>query len=106
MLQFPPFGDALDVGQARPCTSHSTIPPVWWRWGRGSGRRGAQSADHLGEKRWQWGVVGEVVYVVGKTVSDMVCRSHTNPLLRTLTGYFARQPAIPCGVRLVLLTLR
>ena len=40
--------------------------------------------------------MGEVVYVLGKTVSDMVCRSHTNPLLRALTGYIARQPAIPC----------
>ena len=26
MLQFPPFGGALDVGQAQPCTSHSAIP--------------------------------------------------------------------------------
>ena len=40
--------------------------------------------------------MGEVVYVVGKTVSDMVCCSHANPLLRALTGYIARQPAIPC----------
>ena len=23
----PPFGGALDVGRARPCTSHSVIPP-------------------------------------------------------------------------------
>ena len=40
--------------------------------------------------------MGEVVYVLGKTVSDMVCCSHANPLLRALTAYFARQPAIPC----------
>ena len=40
--------------------------------------------------------MGEVVYVVGKTVSDMVCCSHANLLLRALTGYFARKPAIPC----------
>ena len=59
-------------------------------------RRGAQSADHLGEKRRQWGVVGEVVCVLGKTVSDMVCCSHANPLLRALTGYIVRKPAIPC----------
>ena len=39
--------------------------------------------------------MGEVVYVLGKTVSDMVCRSHANPLLRALTGYLARKPAIP-----------
>ena len=31
MVQFPPFGDALDVGRARPCASHSAIPSVWWR---------------------------------------------------------------------------
>ena len=30
--------------------------------------------------------MGEVVYVVGKAVSDMVCRSRANPLLRALTG--------------------
>ena len=29
MVQFPPFGGALDVGQAQPCTSHSASPPVW-----------------------------------------------------------------------------
>ena len=39
--------------------------------------------------------MGEVVYVLGKTVSDMVCCSHANPLLRALTGYIARKPAIP-----------
>ena len=33
---------------------------------------------------------------MGKTVSDMVCCSHANPLLRVLTGYIARKPAIPC----------
>ncbi len=30
LVQFPPFGGALDVGRARPCTSHSASPPVWW----------------------------------------------------------------------------
>ena len=40
--------------------------------------------------------MGEVVYVLGKTVSDMVCCSHANPLLQVLTGYIARKPAIPC----------
>ena len=33
---------------------------------------------------------------MGKTVSDMVCCSHVNVLVRALTGYFARKPAIPC----------
>ena len=40
--------------------------------------------------------MGEVVYVVGKTVSDMVCCSHANLLVRALTGSIARQPTIPC----------
>ena len=40
--------------------------------------------------------MGEVVYVLGKTVSDMVCCSHANPLLRALTRNIARKPAIPC----------
>ena len=39
--------------------------------------------------------MGEVVYVVGKTVSDMVCCSHANLLVRALTGYIARKPAVP-----------
>ena len=30
LVQFPPFGGALDVGRARPCTSRSASPPVWW----------------------------------------------------------------------------
>ena len=30
--------------------------------------------------------MGEVVCVVGKTVSDMVCCSHANLLVRALTG--------------------
>ena len=33
---------------------------------------------------------------VGTTAPGLVCRSHVNPLLRALTGYFARKPAIPC----------
>ena len=38
--------------------------------------------------------MGEVVCVVGKTVSDMVCCSHANLLVRALTGYIARKPAL------------
>ena len=40
--------------------------------------------------------MGEVVCVLGKTVSDMVCCSHANPLLRALTSYVARKPGIAC----------
>jgi len=43
MLQFPPFGGALDVGRARPCTSHSAIPSVWWRCHWKAGRARARS---------------------------------------------------------------
>ena len=32
---------------------------------------------------------------MGTTVPGLVCRSRANPLLRSLTGYFARKPAIP-----------
>ena len=35
-------------------------------------RYGAQSADHLGEKRRKWGVVGEVDYVLGTQVPGTV----------------------------------
>ena len=38
----------------------------------------AHSADHLGNKRRQWGVVGEVVCVVGAMAPGLVCRSHAN----------------------------
>ena len=27
MVQFPPFGGALDMGRARPCASYAAIPP-------------------------------------------------------------------------------
>ena len=42
MLQFPPFGGALDVGRARPRASNAAIPPVWWR-----PRRGVSSTARL-----------------------------------------------------------
>ena len=57
--------------------SIAAIPPVWWlrgrgsgHWGRGSGQCGAHSADHLGERHWQWGntaEAAEAVCVVGTT---------------------------------------
>ena len=52
--------------------------PVWWC-GRGSRWCGAQRADHLGEKRRQWAVVGEVVCVVGTTTPGVACWSHVHP---------------------------
>ena len=37
-----------------------------------------------------------MVCIVDTPMPGLVCRSHANPLLRALTGYFARKPAIPC----------
>ena len=56
----------------------------------------AHIADHRGDKRRQWGVVGEAVCIVDTTTPDRARRSHTNPLSRALTSYLARKPAIPC----------
>ena len=41
---------------------------------------GAQSADHLGEKRRKSGVVGEVVCVLGAVVSVVVAVLAAGPL--------------------------
>ena len=38
----------------------------------------AHSANHLGNKRRQRGVVGEVACVMGTTAPDLACRSHAN----------------------------
>ena len=38
----------------------------------------ARVADQLGNKRRKWGVVGEVVCVVGAMAPGLVCRSHAN----------------------------
>ena len=80
MVQFPPFGCcevAVRGGEVAVRGGEVAV-----RGGEVEVQGGvrAQSADHLGERRRQWGVVGEVVCVLGKTVSDMVCCSHANPL--------------------------
>ena len=46
--------------------------------GEGAVRGGAHVANHLGDKRRQRGVVGEVVCVVDATAPDLVYRSHMN----------------------------
>ena len=51
------------------------FPPDWWQRSHDVRRCGAQSADHLGEKRRNWVVVGKVVCVLGTTVSGMARRS-------------------------------
>ena len=56
----------------------------------------AHIAGHRGDKRRQWGVVGEAVCIVDTTTPGRACRSHANPLLRVLACYFAHKPAIPC----------
>ena len=70
------------------------ILPDWWRRGRNLRTCNAQVADHLGEKRRKWATSGKVVCVLGATMSGMVCWSHVNPLLRAVTRYIARKPAI------------
>ena len=37
-----------------------------------------------------------MVCIVDTPMPGLVYRSHANPLLRALTGYIARKPAIPC----------
>ena len=53
-----------------------------------------QSADRRGEKRGRWAARGEVVCVLGAPASVVACCSHVNPLLRAVTRYVARKPAI------------
>ena len=53
-----------------------------------------QSADRRGEKRGRRTASGEVVCVLGAPASVVACCSHVNPLLRAVTRYVARKPAI------------
>ena len=53
-----------------------------------------QSADRRGEKRGRRAASGEVVCVLGAPASVVACCSHVNPLLRAVTRYVARKPAI------------
>ena len=46
MVQFPPFGGALDVGRARPCAPHDAIPPFA---GGEAAVRGGEAAVRGGE---------------------------------------------------------
>ena len=69
----------LSACRRRVAGSNGAIPPVWWWCGRGSRWCRAQSADHLGEKRRQWAVVGEVVCVGSATTPGLARRSHIHP---------------------------
>ena len=80
------------------CTTRSPLAACRRRVG---GWCGAQIADHLGEQRRKWGVVGEVVCVLGAAVfwhgvlrAREPAVSHINLLLRVLTRYVACEPAI------------
>ena len=53
-----------------------------------------QSADRRGEKRGRRAASGEVVCVLGAPASVVACCSHVNPLLRAVTRYVARKPAV------------
>ena len=46
VVQFPPFGGALDVGRARPCAPHDAIPPFA---GGEAAVRGGEAAVRGGE---------------------------------------------------------
>jgi len=73
--------EELAVGVSPACRgSNDAISPVWWRWRRGLRWCGAQSADHLDEKRWKRQVVGEVVCVLGATVSVVVAVLAAGPI--------------------------
>ena len=89
---FAPLGASLrrvaGVSRLSWCNS-----PVWWC-GRGSRWCRAQRADHLGEKRRQWAVVGEVVCVGSTTTPGLARRSHIHPLR------CEREPAIACANQL------
>ena len=78
-------------GASAPVSCNS---PAWRRRGRCSRWYGAQTSDHLGEKPRKRAASGEVVCVLGATVSGVVCWLHANPLLRVLIRYIARKPAI------------
>lgn len=53
-----------------------------------------QGADRRGEKRGRWAASGKVVCVLGAPASVVACCSHVNPLLRAVTRYVVRKPAI------------
>ena len=70
------------------------FPPDWRRRGRGLRRCGRQSADPLGKKSPKTVVLTEWICVLGATVSVVAHCAHANPLLRVLTRYVARKPAM------------
>ena len=94
MLQFPPFGGALDVGRAQPCASHTAqFPPFG----------GGEVAVRGGEVAVRGGVVPNVQTTSAKN-ADKGCRGRGG--LRCWHnsarpgGSLAREPAIACANRL------
>ena len=102
MVQFPPFGDALDTGRARPCASYAAIPPVG---GGEAAVRGGEAAVGSGEvavrggeaavrggvepisrttsaKNADNGVLWLVVCVVGPCLDSCVARTRTRYCVR------------------------
>ena len=85
MVQFPPFGSALDVGLARPCASYAEIPPFGG--GEVAVRGGVAPASQITTAtNADNGVLWLVVCVVGPCLDSCVAR--------TRTRYCERQPAI------------
>ena len=63
MLQFPPFGGALDVGRAQPCTSHTAQFPLFG---------GGEVAVRGGEVAVRGGVVPKVQTTSAKNADNGV----------------------------------
>ena len=74
---FNPLKNTTKIGHNELLHQEPLQPPLEPS-GRASGQRGAQVANHLGDKRRQRGVVGKVVCVVDATAPDLVYRSHMN----------------------------
>ena len=118
MVQFPPFGGALDVGRARPCAPHDAIPPFA---GGEAAVRGGEAAVRGGEAAVRGGeaaVRGGEVAVRGGEAPASPTTSATNAdngalqlrqpaswterrlasrAARTFTLRCEREPAIACA---------
>ena len=95
MVQFPPFGDALDTGRARPCASYAAIPPfgggeaavgsgeVAVRGGEAAVRGGVEPISRTtSAKNADNGVLWLVVCVVGPCLDSCVARTRTRYCVR------------------------
>ena len=89
LVQFPPFGGALDVGQAQPCTSHSAIPPF----------AGCEVAVRSGEVTVRGGVVPKVQTTSATNANNGVLRARWSAMWaqRRLAARVARARTAECA---------